>query len=493
MTTLEASEPKAGDIVGAVKAATATANQRVKSSGFSLTRAGTGEFVMAALLGLYLGFAVVRLQEVFQPLAVPRLPLILMLLFLASLLFVVPSQAWSLIWGQSRALRLCAFLVGISIATAPIGIWPSESFLFLKERFSVAIAVFLCCLIFLRDRRTLRLALAVYVLCVGAVSFNVIHTYDPNAPVFNEDGDLLSPEVLAARPELRRLKVVGIGLDPNDFGAILATTFPLALWLSVGNLRRRVFWTGVAGLYIAALVPTQSRGSMLGVLAAATVLIGAGARGWRRWLTILLVVGGVGIFVLMASGIGGSGRFGDFSGNDYNISGNEGRWYFWRQGFVWMIKRPWGYGIDNYPTYFGELNGPERAAHSTWVQYGMELGIAGITLFVLLCRTVIGGLRRLRKAAALQRDSHPAARDEEILSGHMLAMLAGLLVTGTFLSNAYYALTYMGLGLSAAVLLGTPLTVTAPPPKQKAAPPPGRGVLPRRKLRAFQATPPADR
>ncbi|MEP6591349.1 MAG: O-antigen ligase family protein [Gemmatimonadota bacterium] len=489
MTTLNANEPATGDIVGAVKAATASAGQRVKHGGFSLTRGTSGEFFMAALFGLYLGFAVVRLPEVFQPLAVPRLPLVLMMTFLGSLLFIVPQPGWSVIWESSRALRLCAILLGIAIVTAPAGIWPSESFLFLKDRYAVAIAVFLCSLIFLRDRRALRLAISVYVLCVGAVSAEVIHTYDPNAPVFNEDGDLVDPEVLAARPELRRLKVVGIGLDPNDFGAILATTFPLALWLSVGSVRRRVFWTGVAALYVAAVVPTQSRGSMLGFLAAATVLIGAGARGWRRWLTIALVIGGVGIFVVMASGIGGGGRFGDFSGDDYNVSGNEGRWYFWRQGFVWMIKRPWGYGINNYPTYFGELNGPERAAHSTWVQYGMELGVAGLVTFALLCRTVVGGLRKLRKAAQLQRDTHPAARDEAILAGHMLAMLTGLLVTGSFLSNAYYALTYMGLGVGAAVLLGTPLQVTAPPAPAEASPPPARGVLPRRKLRAFQSAP----
>jgi hypothetical protein len=36
-------------------------------------------------------------------------------------------------------------------------------------------------------------------------------------------------------------------------------------------------------------------------------------------------------------------------------------------------------------------------------------------------------------------------------------MLAGALVTGSFLSNAYYPLTYMALGIAAAGLLGSPL------------------------------------
>ncbi|MES2304381.1 MAG: O-antigen ligase family protein [Gemmatimonadota bacterium] len=490
MTTLGANEPTATDVVSAVKAATANVGQRTKSGGFSLSKAGTGEFVMAALFGLYLGYAVVRLPEVFVQLAIPKLPMTLLLIFLTSLLLLVPSNGWELLWAQCRPMRLGAILLGIAIGTAPIGIWPSESYDFIKSRYIISVSIFLCCIVFLRDRRTFRLAAAIYVLCVGAVSYNVIKTYDPNGPVLNEDGDVIDPAVLASRPELRRLQVVGVSLDSNDFGAILATTFPLALWLSVGNFRRRVFWTGVAGLFVMAVVPTQSRGSMLGFMAAATVLIGAGARGWRRWLTILLVGAGVGAFILMATGMGSADRFSDFGAGDYNVSGNEGRLYFWKQGFVWMLKRPWGYGIANFPTYFGELNGPERAAHSTWVQYGMELGVAGIVTFVLLCKSVVGGLRKLRKAAVQQRDTVPEAKDEEVLAGHMLAVMTGVLVTGSFLANAYYALTYMALGMGAAVLIGTPLKMNVSEPKTEAPVPAGRGVLPRRRLRAFpQAKP----
>jgi O-antigen ligase len=103
------------------------------------------------------------------------------------------------------------------------------------------------------------------------------------------------------------------------------------------------------------------------------------------------------------------------------------------------------------------LNGAERAAHSSWVQYGMELGIAGLVLFVMLCVGLVKGLRHLRKKAVALRDRHPAAKDEEVLAGHMLAVLAGVLVTGSFLSNAYYPMMYMALGMAGATLLGSPL------------------------------------
>src|SRR5690606_22505481 len=88
-------------------------------------------------------------------------------------------------------------------------------------------------------------------------------------------------------------------------------------------------------------------------------------------------------------------RFLDFSPDDYNLS-NQGRWFFWRQGFVWMLKRPWGYGMGNFGTYFGWLNGRDRAAHSLWVQYGMELGVLGLILIVALAAASWKGLKRLR-------------------------------------------------------------------------------------------------
>jgi len=115
-----------------------------------------------------------------------------------------------------------------------------------------------------------------------------------------------------------------------------------------------------------------------------------------------------------------------------------------------MLKRPWGYGLDNYPTFFGWLNGRERAAHSAWIQYGVELGVLGLALFVGLV-TTLG-----RSLAAYRRRMLSANPTEARTAGLFLAMLAGMLVTGSFLSYAYYPLMYMVLAFAAAVLMGNP-------------------------------------
>jgi len=443
------------NVADLIKAVTQETSARRRLSGFSLTSATGTEKFIAPFLGLYLGWAVVRVPEVFTFLAIPKLPMILLLVFMVLLAVAVPPDGWKRIWDASLPLKCVVFLFGLALLTAPLGIWMTGSIYFIRDRYIIAVVVFLACLVFLRDRDAFRGAVRVYVLCAVAVAIYSLLTYDPNPSGLL---DRWGNPVDASQVSIDRLRVrVGISLDSNDWGAVLATTIPLAMWLSFGSFWRRVFWGAAALTLAAALVPTASRGSLLGVIAGALVLVTVGATGWRRLLLLAVVAGGGFVFSLVATE-GQLGRFFDFGTDDYNIAGNEGRLYFWRQGLVWMIKRPWGYGIRNFGTYFGWLNGPDRAAHSMWVQYGMELGVAGLTAIVLACWYLVTRNKWLRQVALTYRRAPGDAADREaVLAGHILAMLAGTLVTGSFLSNAYYPLTYMSLGLAAAVLLGSPV------------------------------------
>jgi O-antigen ligase len=462
--------PAGEDLVERVRAATVMPVTRLDKSGLSLSFSTAKERAIAPLVGLYLGYAVVRLPEVFDQLAVPRGPMVMMLIFLTMLVVATPSEGWKAIWNRSLPFRHVAALLCIAVGTAPLGIWLSGSLEFLRERYAISLVVFLTCLVFLRDPRALRVAATIFVLSATAVSADVVITFDPNAPMLDSDGVPVEAEIPLDQLGLRRLEVVGKSLDPNDFGAVIAVAFPLALWLSVGSFGRRLVWTGAAGIMIMAIVPTQSRGSMLGILAASAAVMGAGARGWRRILTILLVGAGIAAFLYMAISSGASGRFGDFSGDDYNLT-NAGRIYFWKQGLVWMIKRPWGYGIANFPTYFDTINGSFTSAHSIWVQHGMELGIAGLGVFVALCATLWRGLLATRRAALANVGQVRGAQELAVQAGHMLAMLIGVLVCGTFLSNAYVPMMYMALGMCAATLLAADsLTVNAIPGPAAIAP-----------------------
>jgi Na+/H+ antiporter NhaD/arsenite permease-like protein len=102
----------------------------------------------------------------------------------------------------------------------------------------------------------------------------------------------------------------------------------------------------------------------------------------------------------------------------------------------------------------------------------MELGVAGLVAIIVLCHFLIKRTRiHRRQALAMQHTAGKLAIQEATLSGHILAMLAATLVTGSFLSNAYYPLTYMALGLAGAALLGYPLGTSASTPPAPTPPP----------------------
>lgn len=449
-----------------VRGAVAAPRQRRGSA--NLVTASGIDRVMAPFLGLYLGWVVARVPEVFPALFVPRLPMILLIIFALSLAVGVPVAVWRGAWRLSLPLKLVCLLGTLVVITIPIGIWPSGSLDYAINRYSIPFVMFLACLMFLRDRKNLRRAVAIYVLAVAAISIKTVRSYDPDRLVETEDGDFVPMRDL---PVDQQRLVVSVSLDPNDFGAVIATTIPLALWLGAGSFLRRIIWGGAALTMVAAMVPTASRGALIGIIGVALTLVAFGATGWRRsFFLVLIVVSGM-LFAAVATQ-GQMARFFAFSGDDYNIAGNEGRMFFWTQGMIWMIKRPWGLGIGNFNTYFGWMNGPERAAHSMWVQYGSELGVVGLVTALGLTFVFFKRLKAMRADAILRRKrGNPDARADGTLAGHVLAMLVGMSITGSFLSNAYYPLTYMGWGIAAAVLFHHRATRADRPSPPPTAPP----------------------
>jgi O-antigen ligase len=233
---------------------------------------------------------------------------------------------------------------------------------------------------------------------------------------------------------------------------IFVALIPMSLWMSQRKGGRSFLWSAVAFIAVAAVVPTQSRGAILGLGAVAITLIALGTSGWKRTLYIGgTIVAAIGLFAFASAT--GADRLGDFS--DY--SGGESRTAIWKRGLVWMTWRPWGFGMDNFPIYFGWLNGNERAAHNSFIQIGMELGLLGGLAFAMLFLHTGRELLRQRRHALSLGGTHPEAAREAALATFVLASMAGTAACAFFLSKAYSGLTLFVQGLSLAVLLGYPL------------------------------------
>ncbi len=423
--------------------------------GFRFDRLSQSEKVVAPVLGVYLGFAVARIHELFPILDISRLLMSLMVLMFGTLVTAVPGDGWARVWKASPQLRLVALLAVIATVTCPLGIWVGGSINYLITRYTVALAVFVACLLLFRDRSVMRRIMVGYVAVVTIVAATTLSMYvkavrAPFDPTLYTADQLKRYEETGIKPPVRQ----SFGtLDPNDLAAVMATTFPIALWLATGAFRRKMIWYPAAGLLATAVVPTASRGGLLGLVMGAGALGAFGSKGWRRWMLIgILVVGGLGFMAF--AGEAQMDRFGDMGGGDYNYSDSEGRIAIWKRGIVWMTWRPWGYGMANFPIWFGWLNGPYRAAHNSLIQYGVELGVAGLAVYVLTCYTIAKSLGQIRRRASLLP---PSIENTETIqmTGHVLAMMVACWVTGFFLSNAYYPITYMALGTGSAIILGT--------------------------------------
>lgn len=428
--------------------------QRHIAAGFDPTTVSPGLRSVGLLFAVFLAYAVLRLPELYEFLFVPRLPLIMAVTLALITIGAVPLAGWGAIWNLVPPVRWQAVILAIGFLNAPFGIWMSGSLTYYLFTYSVSVVVFLVTLVLLRDRKAMATTMSLLLVAVTVVA---TYTLSDTATTMGGTG---------------RVRL-GVTLDPNDLAMIFVAFTPLALWMAQRKGGRSFVWSAAAFLAVAAIVPTQSRGAVLGLGAVAITLIALGTGGWKRTMYIAGTgIAAIGIFAF-ASAIGAD-RMADFA--DY--SGGEGRMAIWKRGLVWMTWRPWGFGMDNFPIYFGWLNGNERAAHNSFVQVGVELGALGLLAFLMLFLHTGRELLRQRRHALSLAASHPEARREAALVTYVVASMAGTAACGFFLSKAYAGLTLFIQGLGLAVLLGYPYRSYSPgrgPVQQPAVAPPRRG------------------
>jgi probable O-glycosylation ligase (exosortase A-associated) len=224
--------------------------------------------------------------------------------------------------------------------------------------------------------------------------------------------------------------------DPNDLALVLLfpASFALALALRGGLPRwERTLGLLTFGFVVMAILFTQSRGGLLGLIAV------TGVFAWRRVQNkaLLLSVGVVALVLLFAAaGISGRSSGGaDEAGIDESAMG---RLYAWEAAWGMALDHPFrGVGLGNfyfnYYFYSPHWDGLNHAVHSTWFGVLAETGFLGLLVFIGL---VISTLRRIWKAC-----SSPELKvAPPILAASMEAATAGLIgfvVSGTFLTQGF--------------------------------------------------------
>nr|WP_261875621.1 O-antigen ligase family protein [Vibrio rarus] len=225
--------------------------------------------------------------------------------------------------------------------------------------------------------------------------------------------------------------------DPNDLALVLL--FPLAFCASFffnrqHKRRNRIVGVLVLLLLSMAIIATQSRGGLLGMVAVYGFFIHQAIRS----KTLLITLGSVGLFVLyMAAGI--SERASGGAAETGIDSSSMGRLYAWQAAGKMALDNPFtGVGINNfysnYYFYSSHWDGLNHAVHSTWFGVLAETGFLGLLVFV----TLIISLLRTAKHS-LTRLCRLSSPSPYLLSSAnaVYAGLIGTIVSGTFLTQAF--------------------------------------------------------
>jgi probable O-glycosylation ligase (exosortase A-associated) len=229
----------------------------------------------------------------------------------------------------------------------------------------------------------------------------------------------------------------------NELGLVLNMSLPLLLFLAREEPRkwlRRVLWASFF-LTMVAVPFTYSRGAVLGLAAVLAMLF---LRASRRLLVIGLALFGIVAFSYFAP-MQWFERMQTLESYEADESAQL-RLMSWRVGYeiardspifgggfkVFTHRATYDIYMPEYPRSFG------HDAHSIYFNLLGEHGWIGLGLFLLLVAAIFATLRRLRKTAT----SHPELAWVGNYAHMFQASIVTYLVTGAFLSAAYFDLAY---------------------------------------------------
>jgi O-antigen ligase len=340
-----------------------------------------------------------------------------------------------------RPILACGLaLVGLTILGLPTSVWPGRSVSFLVKELVPNLLLMVLLAASVRSMRDLQWLAFVNVLGACVFSLFVHMSFEIGA-----DG------------RLGHL----IYYDANDLALVLVCTIPFAIFFVLtGAWPYRVLALASSALFVATLAKSGSRGGFLGLVAVSMYVLLA-YRVIPRRVRLAAVGGGFALLSLVASDA--YWRQIQTLRNpqqDYNWSGREtaGRMEVWKRGLKYMADRPLlGVGLRNFPMAEGRLSEESKAsmergrgfkwsaAHNSFLEVGVELGVLGLALFVTM---LVSALRALRRIRSRHRWSAQTTRQREVaLAFTLSAAFVGFIVCGFFLSAWYFSYLYMLFGL----------------------------------------------
>jgi O-antigen ligase len=338
------------------------------------------------------------------------------------------------------------------VGSVPFSVWPGGALEVFLDQYLKVLVVFVLMMNTLTTPKRLNQISWLIVVCCGYVAALGLFDWARGVNLV-ENGRLAGP-------------VGGICGNPNDLAMNMVTFLPAAIVVAVSTrypATKRAVAAGVAGLMLATILLTQSRGGAMGLVAVVAMLVALG-RVVRRGFAVIAVVA-----VIAALPVAPSGFWDRMAAivdpqQDTKFTGSrEARRIVMQEGINAFVEHPLtGVGAGQFQNY----NPPGRVerwreTHNALIQVAAETGIVGLLAFAyLIVRAAISTIAMRRALAPPRRRSGPDSLrlvmsddDRQMLRGHSVAMAAGLagwFVCSLFASVAYNWTFYYLLALIAA-------------------------------------------
>ena len=395
------------------------------------------DMLLVCIAGYFLA-SVGRVHELFPVLQILRPAVVGGLLAIGLSLFDGrPVRRWGRVIVPTTKLLLL-FLAWI-VLCIPFALWVANSVDLLVQGFIKTVLMYFVVAAAVRNVRDVERLSVVYFLAASLYAGMVIARFDIGA---------------GAAWRLGRLYYY----DANDFATYAVTAVPLGLYWLHSARRTASRLVGMLGLMVLVLgiVRAGSRGGFLAltaVIAFVLVRYTVIPLRWRLLSTSLILV----LFFATTSRQFWHEMDAVVSGTDYNLKEETGRLEVWRRGLHYIADNPiFGVGANNFGMAEGTLSEFASrqqygigvrwtAAHNSYLQVAVELGIPGLVLFLAL---IVSALKVLRRPRRVGRAIPPAAGERPQLAQALMASLIGFLVGAFFLSLGYSEMFYMLVALA---------------------------------------------
>jgi putative inorganic carbon (HCO3(-)) transporter len=276
-------------------------------------------------------------------------------------------------------------------------------------------------------------------------------------------GALLSVVYGLLNPGPEEARLEGSALDPNELAAALVAGVALSAAFVINTKRgsvKRLMATSAVFLCTLGIFLTVSRGGLiaLGVALVAAIFLAGRWRPVAVIATILIATGGFYYFAVIAPPAAKE-RIAQTSEGESELK--QGRTTIWKVAERIVKAKPLvGVGANNFqdsarkyllqPGALGRTDliiQTPRVVHNTWLGMAAELGLIGLSMFVVIVLFCVGSALRAARYFSAVGD-----RGGEALARGLAVGLIGILAADTFISQEYSKPLWILLGLGPALL-----------------------------------------